>query len=71
MADALKRSAEDAYEKLRDEEQARLAKKHKKQHKRDESLVEIHQKKLRKEQRERVCFLIVYGYFSSLICCIN
>ncbi|XP_014086214.1 GPALPP motifs-containing protein 1 [Bactrocera oleae] len=52
-ADALKRSAEDAYEKHRDEEQARLAKKHKKQHKRDESLVDIHQKKLRKERKKR------------------
>lgn len=52
-AEALKRSAEDAYEKQRDEEQARIAKKHKKQHKRDESLVEIHQKKLRKEQKKR------------------
>lgn len=52
-AEALKRSAEDAYEKQRDEEQARIAKKHKKQHKRDESLVEMHQKKLRKEQKKK------------------
>lgn len=44
------------YERQRDEEQERIAKKHKKKHKRDESLVDLHQKKLRKEQRERVRF---------------
>ncbi|CAD6993059.1 GPALPP motifs-containing protein 1 [Ceratitis capitata] len=52
-AESLKRNAELAYERQRDEEQARLAKKHKKDHKRDESLVEMHQKKLRKEQRKK------------------
>ncbi|XP_017872467.1 PREDICTED: GPALPP motifs-containing protein 1 [Drosophila arizonae] len=41
------------YERQRDEEQESIAKKHKKKHKRDESLVELHQKKLRKEQRQR------------------
>ncbi|XP_036324555.1 GPALPP motifs-containing protein 1 [Rhagoletis pomonella] len=52
-AEALKRSAEAAYERQRDEEQEQLAKKHKKKHKRDESLVDIHQRKLRKEQKKR------------------
>lgn len=44
------------YERLRDEEQEQIARKHKKKHKRDESLVELHQKKLRKEQKEKVFY---------------
>ncbi|XP_067617170.1 GPALPP motifs-containing protein 1 [Eurosta solidaginis] len=50
---SLQQQAEADYERKRDEEQARLAKKHKKGHKRDESLVDMHQKKLRKEQKKR------------------
>ena len=46
--------AELEYARQRDAEQEMIAKKHKKKHKREESLVEIHQKKLRKEQRKKV-----------------
>ncbi|KAH8264109.1 hypothetical protein KR038_003000 [Drosophila bunnanda] len=49
----MEKMAQAKYEQQRDDEQERMAKKHKKKHKRDESLVELHQKKLRKEQREK------------------
>lgn len=52
--EALQSHALDLYEKQRDAEQEAMAKKHKKKHKRDQSLVEIHQKKLRKEEKRRV-----------------
>ncbi|XP_034664941.1 GPALPP motifs-containing protein 1 [Drosophila subobscura] len=49
----LEQMAQERYVQQRDDEQERMAKKHKKKHKRDESLVAIHQKKLRKEQKEK------------------
>ncbi|XP_022211654.2 GPALPP motifs-containing protein 1 [Drosophila obscura] len=49
----LEQMAQAKYVQQRDDEQEHLAKKHKKKHKRDESLVAIHQKKLRKEQKEK------------------
>ncbi|XP_037943616.1 GPALPP motifs-containing protein 1-like [Teleopsis dalmanni] len=51
-------NAQTLYERQRDEEQELLAKKFKKKHKREESLVEIHQKKLRKEQKQKVRILL-------------
>lgn len=39
---------------MRDEEQERIVKKHKKKHKRDMSLLEIHEKKLKKKKKVRL-----------------
>ncbi|XP_073815033.1 GPALPP motifs-containing protein 1 [Musca autumnalis] len=51
--ESLKAHAQALYDKQRDEEQESMAKKYKKKHKRDESLVDIHQKKLRKEEKRK------------------
>jgi len=51
------------YEQQRDDEQESMAKKHKKKHKREESLVDLHQKKLRKEQREKVGRKLILSVF--------
>ncbi|XP_005189528.2 GPALPP motifs-containing protein 1 [Musca domestica] len=51
--ESLKAHAQALYDKQRDDEQERMAKKYKKKHKREESLVDIHQKKLRKEEKRK------------------
>uniref|UniRef100_A0A1A9UM02 DUF3752 domain-containing protein n=1 Tax=Glossina austeni TaxID=7395 RepID=A0A1A9UM02_GLOAU len=50
---SLKDKAELSYDKQRDREQELMAKRHEKKYKRDESLVEIHKRKLRKEQKKK------------------
>ncbi|CAH2068824.1 unnamed protein product, partial [Iphiclides podalirius] len=49
---ALHREARDKQIATRDEEQEKAIRKHKKKHKRDESLLELHQKKLKKKKKK-------------------
>lgn len=53
VIETTKSKAEEKYVAQRDAEQEKIAKKLKKKHKRDESLYEIHQKKLKKEKKEK------------------
>ncbi|XP_055907894.1 GPALPP motifs-containing protein 1 isoform X1 [Eupeodes corollae] len=53
VTESSKSKAEEKYQKQRDAEQEKIAKKLKKKHKRDESLYEIHQKKLKKDKKEK------------------
>uniref|UniRef100_A0A1A9Z782 DUF3752 domain-containing protein n=1 Tax=Glossina pallidipes TaxID=7398 RepID=A0A1A9Z782_GLOPL len=52
-SESLKDKAQVSYDKQRDREQELIAKRHEKKSKRDESLVEMHKKKLRKEQKKK------------------
>ncbi|XP_055855691.1 uncharacterized protein LOC129918945 [Episyrphus balteatus] len=53
VTETTKSKAEKKYQEQRDAEQEKIAKKLKKKHKRDESLYEIHQKKLKKDKKEK------------------